>query len=51
MEQAEGLGLGAGAGSNEVILFFLSFPFCLSLIFHLSFVSGDEKYRGASSAI
>jgi len=36
MERAQGLGLGGGAGGNGVILFFLSFPFCLSLIFHLS---------------
>ena len=36
MEQAQGLGLRSGAGGNGVIPFFLSFPFCLSLIFHLS---------------
>jgi hypothetical protein len=42
MEWAQGLGLGGGAGGNRGVLFFLSFPFGLSLIFHLSFVSGDE---------
>jgi len=36
MERTQGLGLGGGAGGNGVILLFLSFPFCLSLIFHLS---------------
>jgi len=45
MEQAQGLGLGGGAVGNGVILFslsfFLSFPFCLSLISHLSFVSRE----------
>jgi len=45
MERAQGLGLGGGAVGDGVILFSLSFslsfPFCLSLISHLSFVSGD----------
>jgi len=31
-----GPGLGSGIGANGVILFLLCFPFCLSLIFHLS---------------
>jgi len=37
MERAQGLGLRSSTGGNGVIPFFLSFfPFCLSLIFHLS---------------
>ena len=46
MERAQGLRLRSGIGGNGVIPFslFLSFflLFCLSFIFHLSFVSGDE---------
>ena len=43
MNRAHCLGLWGGTGGNGVTLFLLSFPFCLSLIFHLSFVSGDDK--------
>jgi len=46
MERAQGLRLRSGIGGNGVIPFslILSFflLFCLSFIFHLSFVSGDE---------
>jgi hypothetical protein len=42
--------LGGGAGGNGIILFFLSFFFFLS-VSYLSFASGEEGYRGGSSAI